>query len=413
MTARGSLGFSAAAVALVATLIANYVVSQFLRNSIGVIAPNLAQELLLTPAQIGLLSSMFFFLFAAIQIPLGMALDRFGPRICLSVGAAVTVLGCIAFASAASTQGLIAGRALMGLGAAGALVGALTVYARRFPAHRFATLTGLQVGVGTVGALIATAPLGFSAATIGWRGSFLAVAAFAFVVGCLIVVVLRKDGAHYGRPESVRESLAGTVAVLRTPSIGRLFAMSLVVYSTFGLVTGLWGGPYLAHVYGYGLERRGSFLFVSVIGQIVGSLAWGPIDRLVGSYKLPVLIGAVATAASLGYLALVGTLPPTELALWFAIFGFVSAFGPLAIGHAKSLCAPHQVGRGLTVFNMGTMGGTFFTQAISGFVIELFPATADGSYELAAYRAVFALQAGLIVLVCLVYFGSRDPLKKS
>ncbi|MFZ2141961.1 MAG: MFS transporter, partial [Xanthobacteraceae bacterium] len=201
--------------------------------------------------------------------------------------------------------------------------------------------------MGTVGALIATAPLGFSAATIGWRGSFLVVAAFAFVVGGLIVLVLRKDVAHYGHPESVRESLAGTVAVLRTPSIGRLFAMSLVVYSTFGLVTGLWGGPYLAHVYGYGLERRGSFLFVSVIGQIVGSLAWGPIDRLVGSYKLPVLIGAVATAASLGYLALVGTLPPTELALWFAIFGFVSAFGPLAIGHAKSLCAPHQVGRGL------------------------------------------------------------------
>jgi predicted MFS family arabinose efflux permease len=267
--------------------------------------------------------------------------------------------------------------------------------------------------VGTVGALIATAPLGFSAATIGWRQSFLAVAAFALVVGCLIVVVLRKDGAHYGRPESVRESLAGTVAVLRTPSIGRLFAMSLVVYSTFGLVTGLWGGPYLAHVYGYGLERRGSFLLVSVIGQIIGSLAWGPIDRLVGSYKLPVLIGAVATAASLGYLALVGTLPPTELALWFAVFGFVSAFGPLAIGHAKSLCAPHQVGRGLTVFNMGTMGGTFLTQAISGFVIELFPAAADGSYELAAYRAVFALQASLIVLVCLVYFGARDPLKKS
>lgn len=97
-----------------------------------------------------------------------------------------------------------------------------------------------------------------------------------------------------------------------------------------------------------------------MIGQIIGSLAWGPIDRLVGSYKLPVLIGAVATAASLGYLALVGTLPPTELALWFAVFGFVSAFGPLAIGHAKSLCAPHQVGRGLTVFNMGTMGGDLF-----------------------------------------------------
>src|SRR5262249_55360812 len=102
MTARGSLAASAAAIELVARLIANYVVSQFLRNSIGVIAPNLAQELALSPADIGLLSSMFFLVFAAVQIPLGMALDRFGPRICLALGAAITVLGCIAFAAAAS-----------------------------------------------------------------------------------------------------------------------------------------------------------------------------------------------------------------------------------------------------------------------------------------------------------------------
>jgi predicted MFS family arabinose efflux permease len=408
MTARDSLG----SVALIATLVANYVVSQFLRNSIGVIAPNLAQELALTPAEIGLLSSIFFFLFAAIQIPLGMALDRFGPRICLAVGSAVTALGCIAFASAASPHGLIAARALMGLGTAGALVGALTVYARRFPAQRFATLTGVQVGLGTVGALIATAPLGFSAATIGWRASFLVVAAFALVVGCLMTFALRKDGPQHSRPESVHESLAGTAAVLRTPSIGRLFAMSLVVYSTFGLIAGLWGGPYLAHIYGYGLEQRGGFLLVSVIGQIIGSLAWGPMDRMVGSYKIPVLIGAITTAASLLYLSLVGTLPPIELALWFGVFGFLSAFGPLAIGHAKSLCAQHQVGRGLTIFNMGTMGGTFLTQAVSGFVIGLFPAAADGSYELAAYRTVFALQGGLMLLVSLIYFGSRDPLKR-
>lgn len=77
-----------------------------------------------------------------------------------------------------------------------------------------------------------------------------------------------------------------------------------------------------------------------MIGQIIGSLAWGPIDRLVGSYKLPVLIGAVATAASLGYLALVGTLPPTELALWFAVFGFVSAFGPLRSGMPSRYAPP-------------------------------------------------------------------------
>src|SRR5713226_8278603 len=98
-----------AAITLVATLIAIYIVSQFLRNSIGVIAPNLAQELELSPAQIGLLSSTFFFVFAAVQIPVGMALDRFGPRICLVVGAAITVAGSIVFALAPNPVILILG----------------------------------------------------------------------------------------------------------------------------------------------------------------------------------------------------------------------------------------------------------------------------------------------------------------
>src|SRR5262245_58145522 len=166
---------SGAAITLVATLIAIYIVSQFLRNSIGVIAPNLAAELALSPAELGLLSSVYFFTFAAVQIPVGMALDRFGPRLCLVVGAAITVAGSIVFASATSPGVLILGRGMLGLGTAGFLVSSLAVYARRFPSDRFATLTGLQVGIGTVGTLVATAPLAVSTATIGWRNSFLAV----------------------------------------------------------------------------------------------------------------------------------------------------------------------------------------------------------------------------------------------
>ncbi len=400
-----------AAITLVATLIAIYIVSQFLRNSIGVIAPNLAGELGLSPAEIGLLSSTYFFAFAAVQIPVGMALDRYGPRLCLVVGAAITVGGALVFAWATSTAVLILGRALLGIGTAGSLVAALAVYAKRFPPDRFATLTGLQVGIGTVGTLIATAPLAFSTATIGWRNSFLVVGAFTLLVALLIAVVVRDDApAAHGRRESLRESLAGILAVMRTPSVGRLFVMNLVVYSTFGLVVGLWGGPYLAHIYGYGLEARGNFLLIPVLMQIVGSLLWGPMDRLAGNHKLPVLIGAVTTAVALGYLALVGTLTTPMLVAWFAAFGFLAAYGPLLIAHGKALFAPHQVGRGLTVLNMGSMGGTFLAQTMSGFVIGLFPTTADGAYDLAAYRLVFGLQAAFILLACLFYFGSRDPM---
>jgi len=320
---------AAAVVVLVGTLISIYIVSQFLRNSVGVIAPNLAAELGLSPAELGTLSSAFFFAFAAVQIPLGMALDRFGPRLCLLVCAGITVGGIILFASATSPGGLILARALQGLGASASLIASLAIYARRFPPDRFATLAGLQVGVGTVGTLIATAPLAFSTVAIGWRGSFLLVAAITCLIGVVLIFVVKDDGASasHGRHETLAESLSGILTVIRTPSLGRLFLMNMVVYSSFALIVGLWGGPYLTHVYGYDLEARGSFLLIPVLGQIVGSLLWGPMDRLAGGYKLPVVLGATATAAAFGYLAVVGTLAPAALIVWFAAFGFVCAYG--------------------------------------------------------------------------------------
>jgi Major Facilitator Superfamily len=168
-------------------------------------------------------------------------------------------------------------------------------------------------------------------------------------------------------------------------------------------------GP-ISRIYAYGLEERGNVLLIPVLGQIVGAMLWGPTDRLLASHKVPVLIGAGLTATLLGGLAIVGTLPTVALVVWFAAFGLASAYFPVLIAHGKALFPPHQVGRGLTVLNMGSMGGTFLVQAVSGLVIELFPTGPYGVYALDAYRMVFALQAGFILLASLVYFGSRDPM---
>jgi len=104
------------AVLLVGTLAAIYLVSQFLRNSVGVIAPDLAREIGLNAAEIGLLSSAFFFAFAAAQIPLGIALDRYGAKRCMLLCAAIAFLGTLAFAVATTPAGLVTARILMGLG---------------------------------------------------------------------------------------------------------------------------------------------------------------------------------------------------------------------------------------------------------------------------------------------------------
>jgi MFS family permease len=189
-----------AAVALIATMVAIYLVSQFLRNSVGVIAPDLARELGLTASDIGLLSSAFFFVFAAAQIPLGIALDRFGPRLCLLVCAGIAVLGAVAFAMASSTGGLVLGRALLGLGCSAAFMAPLALYARRFPPERFATLVGLQLGLGSIGTLLATAPLAYATAEFGWRASFLGVGVFTLLAGLLVAAVVTDDrGAETAR----------------------------------------------------------------------------------------------------------------------------------------------------------------------------------------------------------------------
>ena len=408
-TARPATTSAAAVVALVGTLAAVYMVIQTLRNSIGVIAPNLAAELNLSAAEIGLLSSAFFIAFASAQLPLGVALDRFGPKRTMLVCACIVIVGVLLFASAATPTDLILARALIGVGSCCYLMAPLAFYARRFPPERFSTLAGIQLGLGSIGTLLATAPLAFSAVTVGWRTTFLIMAAAMLVAGVLVAVVVPQDETAplTREPESLRQSVAGILKALRTPSVGRLFLMHLTCYPSFVLIVGLWGGPYLTHVYGYGLEERGDLLFIAAAGQIVGMVLVGPLERRVGSNKIPVLIGAGLTVAALLILAAFGKLPSWALVVWLGAFGVITAFTPLLIAHGKALFPPELVGRGMTVLNIGTMAGAFLSQTLTGAIISLFDAP-DGVYPLIAYRVGFALQAGCLLLSCLAYLHAHE-----
>ena len=406
---RSPAGAPRGAVLLVGTLAAIYLVSQFLRNSVGVIAPDLAREIGLSAAEIGLLSSAFFFSFAAAQIPLGIALDRYGPRRCMLLCAAVALLGTVLFAMATTLTGLVTARILMGLGSSCYLMAPLALYARRFPAERFTLLAGIQIGIGTVGTLFVTAPLAWASASIGWRATFLVVAGLVVAGALLVAIVVREDAADQtesGRRETLRESMRGVLEVTRMPSFARVFAMNVISYSSYVLIVGLWGGPFLSDVYGYGLTARGDLLMLPAISHIIGVVAWGHAERYFGAYKPLVLAGALATAAAFGVLALLGKPEPRVLAVWLAVFGFLPAFLPVLIAHGRSFLPPHLVGRGMTLFNIGTMGGTFVVQLVSGALIDLFPAQ-GGAYPLDAYRLVFAAQAVAIVVASAAYLTVR------
>jgi MFS family permease len=209
------------------------------------------------------------------------------------------------------------------------------------------------------------------------------------------------------RHETLKESIAGVWQVIRAPSMGRIFGAQIAIYPSYLLVGGLWGGPYLTHIYGYSLTERGDVLFLSALAQVVGSFAWGPTDRWFRSYKTPVLIAFVMLLGSLLLFAGFGPLPLPLLLAAFVLIGFST--GPLALvlAHGRSLVPPHLLGRAITLLNIGAMGGGFLVQFVSGVIIEMFVAD-GGTYPLAAYRLVFGLQAVLVLVGLVIYLRSEE-----
>ena len=400
-----------AVIVLITVLAAATSVSQFFRNSIGVIATTLATELKLDPDELGLVASSFFLIFALCQIPVGVIIDRYGPRTALLGSGLFVVAGSLVFAMATGQAGLIAGRLLLGIGCSTFFMAPLVIYARTFPPAVFASLAGLQIAISSIGTILATAPLGWMTAIYGWRAAFLAAALASAALLAGIVLAVRGPGAGRlsDRPaETMRQAFAGVGDVMRTPGFWPLFLMSFSTYSTFGLIIGLWGGPYLAHVHGAGLAAQGHALFVMAMAQVVGTLAWGYADRLVGAYRPIVVTGSALSLTLLAALIGVGHHGATETVMIVGLLGFSCAFTPVLVAHSKSLFPPEITGRGLSFINMGTMSGSFITQWATGLAVK--GVSGDAAvYPVAAFQIAFAMQAALLAVATLAYLRAPDP----
>lgn len=401
---------------LVLVLSAGYFVSQFLRNSTGVIAPDLQAEFGLDAAGIGLLAGVFFFSFSLMQIPLGIAMDRYGPRLCLTVSISVAILGCIGMALSRTATELVLARALTGIGCSALFMGALATFSQWFSADRFSTMTGILLALGTLGTLASSQPLAFVSGQWGWRAAFLSLAVMAFVAGVLIFAVSRDTPPGVPLPSSRGETFAaafkGLGEVCRTPSVWRLFVMNLVGYATFVTMFGLWAGPYLADVHGLGLEGRGHIMFVLAAGQVAGLAVWGPTDRLFRSYRKPVLLGSGLVIALLCLLAWQPEPQGSWLVAWFLVFGLAAGFHTVLTAHGRLLFPPHLIGRGLTFLNLATMLGVFVSQFLTGRIVSFFFEASEAGgrlqYPTAAYQCVFLLLSAVLLAACLFYAGSRD-----
>lgn len=400
---------------LVASLVGIYIISQFFRSSIGVIGPDLAREFSLDAGQLSMLSSLFFLSFAAAQIPLGVAIDRFGPKAAMLTTAGIMIAATLMFSFAENFFVLAFARLLIGIGCCSYLMAPLAIYAERFPAQRFAAMVGIQIGGGSLGMLIATKPLATATAMFGWRASFLAVAAFAVVMTAMVFIFVHESARgrvlRQSRTETLGQAFRGVVQATRVDSFWRLFFMQAATYSAFASILGLWGGPWLSQTYGMSLEERGFYLLIFAVFQIGGLFALGSIDRPFASYKKPATVMALLAISLAGLAALVA-LPVAALGPFFAAYGVALAYSAQLTAHGKSLFPPELMGRGLTLLNTGTIGGVFVQQTLTAWLVEAFGSTMiDGvkSYPPAAYRAVFATIALELIVALFFYLRARDP----
>lgn len=396
--------------AIVATLCVGYVASQFYRSANAVIAPDLMSELSISAEAMGVVTGSFFLAFALVQVPCGVLLDRFGPRIVMPAVLLSAVAGSLVFAAAEGVAGLAAGRVLMGIGCAVGLMGSLVVFARWFPVDRFATLSALLFSVGGAGNLLATTPLAAASGSLGWRGAFVAMALATLGMAALLYLAVRDappgHPALNREPETPRQILAGLRQVIAMRDIWLIVAMQLVAYPTIMTILGLWAGPYLADVHGLDTVARGNVLFVMTVATLAATMAYGPLDRYFDTRKRIVQVGALLTCAVLLALALLPDLSLVSATVLLVAMSVFGGYHMMLHAHARSVLPEHLVGRGLTLQNMAAIGSVFLLQSASGQIVGA--VTRNGGTPDTAYRLVFGFLAGLLIVALATYSRIRD-----
>lgn len=388
-----------------------YIISQFYRSANAVIGPDLMTELALTPDDLGILTGAFFLTFAISQLPVGIALDRWGPRRTIIFTLVIALVGSVVFSVGRNLVELTAARVILGFGCGALLTGPLVLFSRWFPPDRFAQMSGILIAVGNLGVIASTAPLAWFAAAFGWREAFYVTAVMTVLLIILSVMVIR-DGPdpakiRSGAGESLGQALRGVGTIIRHPAFPHLFAIIFTAYATFITILGLWGGPYLHDVHGLDAAGRGNVMIFMAIGGALGYFAWGPLDRILNTRKWLLAAGVGAQWICLMIIVLVPGLSLTAITVLFTVMGLMNGCSVMIFAHARSVFPPELAGRGITTLNIGTMGGAAFQQILTGYLMAWQTPAGQAAREV-DYRVMFGLQAGLLLLALLFYLRTPD-----
>ncbi|HEX5612888.1 MAG TPA: MFS transporter [Burkholderiales bacterium] len=390
---------------------AGYFLSFFFRNVNAVISKDLAREFSLSPADLGLLTSTYLLAFAAFQLPLGVLLDRFGPRRVLACLYSVAGAGALIFGLAQDFVMLSIGRALIGLGVSGGLMGAIKAFTLWFPLSRLATLNGLYLAVGGLGALSATAPVEALLGPLGWRMVFFGVSAMSVIAATLIFFVVPEKPLP-GRGDSLGAQIRRFGDVFASSSFWRIGLPLVICHATYQAMQGLWLAPWLYDVGGYERGAVANYLLAGAVAYAIGSVFFGVTsDRLaqLGVSRMAVYKTGLLVSLAMFLLLVFGV--TRHLAIILAVYGFTAISAGLAYALLTPLFPPEMTGRVNTASNVLMFSFSFLFQWGIGAVLRGFPVI-DGRFAPEGYALALAVLATLQAAVLAWLLPMRDPFRK-
>lgn len=380
---------------------AGFYLSYFFRNVNAVISRDLARDFSLSSADLGFLTATYLLAFAAFQLPLGVLLDRYGPRRVLAALLCIAAAGALVFALAQDFVMLSVGRALIGLGVSGCLMGAIKAFTLWFPLSRLATLNGLYLAVGGLGGLSATAPAEAFLGPFGWRALFYVLATASVSVAALIFLLVPEKPLP-GHGQTLRAQIAGFGRIFSSVPFWRIALPLVVCHAVYQALQGLWLAPWLYDIAGYQRPAVATALLTTAIAYTAGSVFFGvSSDRLAVAGVSRMTTYKIGLVTSLAMFALLAAGVTAGLPAILAVYAFTAISVSLAYALLTPIFPPEMTGRVITASNVMMFGTSFLFQWGIGAVLRLYPEV-DGRYAAGAYATAFMI-LGVLQLAAIAW----------
>ena len=347
-----------------------YLLSYVFRTVNAVISPDLSADLGISASSLGLLTSAYFLAFAAMQLPAGMMLDRFGPRRVEPVLLTIAGCGALAFAASGDLSGLALARALIGAGVAVCLMAPLKAIAMWYPADRQASLSGWMMVAGGLGALLATAPLAAALVWMSWRGIFVVLALTTFAAAAILFFNV-PDIPRQANAPGFAAQWRGVRSVFRNPRFWWLSPLAATAMGSFMAIQGLWSVPWLIEVDGYTRDVAARHLLVMGIAILVGYVGLGLFATWLARRGIAARhLFVSGFGLSIFALALIVLRAFSFTYLPWALYGFGSAVNVLAFTVLSQGFPRELTARANTALNLLMFSGSFAAQWGIGLLVD-------------------------------------------